>query len=111
LKVAVWAMMNGVDCQCCTDSLKRVRGCDGGVSLFIDGESIDRCPGRYLTHSIMGVLQCVRHYKNGFLPYPGTWLEQPSKLVQAIDFVDSTIERISKEKEDGETRYQHQHQR
>ena len=36
-------------------------------------------------------------YKDGFLPNPGGWLNQPAKLLDAFSIIDSEIEKMARE--------------
>ena len=42
-------------------------------------------------------LDAYGHYMNGYLPFPGGWIDQPSKIMQAINVVGAEFSKLEKE--------------
>lgn len=87
-------------------SYKRIRGCledlPKPVTIPALGQDIEieRCPRKYVDGPTLMMLAAYREYKNGFLPNPGGWLDQPMKFIQSMQIVDSVISKLE-EAEDG----------
>ena len=47
------------------------------------------------------MLMAFGHYKNGFLPNAGGWLDQPYTYTEAMRFVDQCVKRCEKQGLDG----------
>ena len=48
-----------------------------------------------MTAQSFGYIRAYNFYKDGFLPNPGGWMEQPVKLIEALMY----IQRIVNEKD------------
>jgi hypothetical protein len=65
------------------------------------GIKFDRCPNFYLREGGLFAQQSLELYtwrEKGFLPYPGTWTDQPNIVIEVIEF----IERLCLEKHESE---------
>jgi hypothetical protein len=65
----------------------------------IGDEEFSRCPRGLVTINSIEYLNAYIFFKQGFLPNPGGWLEQPLKFIQAIRIIEREI-ALAKEKED-----------
>jgi YHS domain-containing protein len=99
-------MMPELDCATCTEAQKIERGCyavqleDGKwergsiIPTQIDGKDYYFCPRRIVNESkdlLFDVLEAYAHYKNGFLPDPGSINEQPHRLMKLVLLVAKVI--------------------
>jgi hypothetical protein len=80
------------DCATCTDANKTHWGCNTNatIPLVLDGENLWRCPRRpYLDRPdwYNSIWQSVSYEEKGMLTEPGTWLDQPAKLVEGSTVV------------------------
>ena len=99
--MAVWAILNGLDCRKCNKQIKEVRGCFGlKKPVVIEGIKVKKCPLKEVKGQSMAYLEAYRQYKNGFLPYGGGWLNQPLKFLEAMKVIEDAVEKISSEKKD-----------
>lgn len=89
------------DCVKCTDMQKKEWGCEGKAILpvFIDGEPEYTCIRRPILDNprwFNEIFTMYSMYKNGFLPYEGTYMAQPLSFLQAINVIDATLEECDK---------------
>jgi hypothetical protein len=77
---------NGLSCRACNTQIKVVRGCEQG-----------KCPVKMVTADSKFYLEAYGHYMNGYLPLPGGWMDQPSKMLQAINVVGAEFAKLEKE--------------
>ena len=87
-------LLPGWDCASCTQQVER--GCeeDSKVrSYTLDDETSRRCPLRpFLDDENVGRLMHAYNWvQKGFLPNDGTYLDQPTNLIQAISIIDTAI--------------------
>ena len=80
-----------LNCQDCNEHLKKYRGCNGGGSIGFcyEGEVIDYCPVKLITPETQGYIMFYSWYKKNFLPLPGTIAQQPIKILQAFNILES----------------------
>lgn len=57
----------------------------------------DRCPRTYLTQNMEEWIVAYKMFKNGFLPNAGGWLQQSSKFIQVMTFLEMEISNHEKE--------------
>jgi len=78
-------------------------GCESDAALpqfQLDDEVLYRCPVRGFLEDPNGfnhLFSAYRWAKNGHFPDPGTWLDQPSGFMEAIDLIDRALEEASEE--------------
>lgn len=99
--MAVWVGKNNLNCHKCNAQLQKVRGCTEPVAeaRYMDGVTSNRCPLKVVNQQSITYLMIYNHYKAGFLPHEGGILQQPSKILDAIKVIESTIaEMEEKEK-------------
>ncbi len=84
-------------------------GCEQELAnpIVIEGIPLKRCPILYTGDKETVWIQAYFEYQNGHYPEPGAWLDQTIKSSALIRFIDATIERIRKAKEDGRTKHKH----
>ncbi len=84
----------GLDCQKCTDIEKQWRGCveDSTVS-----GKWKRCPVTVVSSNSYKYIRAHNMFKKGFLPNPGTWLDQSAKLIEVFNVLDHAIAEVNKE--------------
>jgi hypothetical protein len=52
------------------------------------------CPSCLTTPTINLYLRTHKWVRRGFLPRPGTWMEQPNHLMAAVDLIDRLLARF-----------------
>lgn len=57
------------------------------------GYRFNRCPNFYLRESefIREAMEVFAWREKGFLPYPGTWSEQPNRIIEVLEFMEHLI--------------------
>ena len=90
-------MKKGLDCQRCSGSLRKVRGCNGfGKKVVIFGVEVDRCPMAIPgVRRAMVYLEGYRMMRLGFLPCDGGWLNQAGKFLDAVKVIEEALEELS----------------
>ena len=101
--------MQGLDisCQECTEVQKNWRGCYGEVQeteFVIDGIPLKRCPLKLMTPETIEYVHYFNFFEKGFLPNPGSILDQPNKYTEMI----ITIQGFTAKKEREERKEQKQ---
>ena len=100
LIMAVWLPRYRLNCQSCTEELKRYRGCNAPALqpfiLEIDGkkEKLERCPLRLLKIWVMKAMEYYRFYKQGLLPSSGGIAQQSGVMLEAFDIIDNEMEKM-----------------
>lgn len=99
--MAVTVSALGLSCHDCMTKpdLQRHRGCNEPterVQYVVDGEKIYRCPAKYIRQDIKMFINMYMDYKKGWLPFRGTKSEQPIKLMEIFDILES--EEIARDK-------------
>ena len=101
--MAVEVSAYGLDCHNChlNPQLQKFRGClepaEQPVFEF-EGEKLYRCPSKLLRKDIDIFIDIYDEYKEGHLPFPGSVVEQPIKIMQIIRIIKSAEIRVQKEK-------------
>jgi len=86
--MAAWVARHDLRCHACTESMQKVRGCNGlEESRELDGTDVevDRCPVKAISAFARNVMSMNVFYSRGFLPYAGGFLDQPAKLMDALE--------------------------
>lgn len=63
----------------------------------INGEQFTGCPFKIVTRQSAGFLRAFVFYRNGYLPNPGTWLEQPAKFLDAVELIEKELKDMEAE--------------
>lgn len=95
--MAVWAIANGLDCHTCPAALKTARGCQTPrkTAQNIEGFVIYDCPNKYKTGAITEYVLAYFHYRNGFLPNEGGWMDQPMKFGAIVAMIDRLMDKLT----------------
>lgn len=89
--MAVEVSKLGLDCHECNKYQKEFRGCFGKPKqpYLIDGKPVDKCVAKLLPPEIKTYIRYYQCYKKGFLPFPGSVAQQPTKLMDIFDILES----------------------
>ena len=71
---------------------KKAWGCEAPVDMAqpIGGVySVSMCPGNYYSENAVAVMEAYELFKMGFLPNPGTVMEQPAEIMEAFAVISS----------------------
>jgi len=87
-----------LDCQKCTEEQKKWRGCNGGAKqpYIIESEEIDFCPVKLINPMTYRYLEMYHYYKQNMLPFGGTILTQPAKLLDIFKVIEKELNRGKK---------------
>lgn len=96
--------MNDYDCEQCTDTTKRMRGCESGDTAmegYIIGEKIySRCPKALFNQFsrddrvLINELMTTYFYLNkSILPYSGGWKDQDMSIMNFMPTIHSLVEK------------------
>ena len=95
-----------LNCQICTDTQKRYRGCEAEALqpfiLEIDGEreKLTRCPLTMITAKTIRIMRYHRFFRDGFLPSIGGIDQQSAKLLEAFEVIDNEKEKVREKDKD-----------
>lgn len=85
------------DCGAAGPALRKMYGCDEPLpeSRNYLGYAFNRCPCFYVQdqawlHEVFAVYNWL---KKGFLPYPGTWLDQPNVIIELCEWIDMLLDK------------------
>ncbi|MBI5872992.1 MAG: hypothetical protein HZB36_02480 [Candidatus Omnitrophica bacterium] len=91
-----------LDCRKCSPIQKEERGCVKNSTIQdawkLDNWVFQRCPLKLVTEKSFKYIEAYNFYKGGFLPNPGSWMEQPVKFIEAVSFIQGLINKEGKEK-------------
>ena len=98
--MAVEVSFLGLNCHDCNDAQKKFRGCfcNPVQPYFIDRKPIDRCIAKLLPIEIKDYIRYYEYYKKGHLPFKGGISEQPVKLLDIFDILESAEIEAQKKK-------------
>lgn len=90
----------GLSCHNCNDTLKKFRGCNNKPAqpFMVDGKPLDRCPARIIPIEVKEYIRYYSYYKKGHLPFPGCVSQQPVKLLDIFDILESKEFEVSQRK-------------
>jgi len=83
-----------------------MKGCSGPianpVAKYKDKIVFYKCPANYYSPYVAELANHARHLENGLLPYSGGLLEQPAKLIELLNLLNSLrledeIDRLKKQ--------------
>lgn len=91
--------------------IRTQRHCDGSVSSHMlamtENYIFYTCPCQFYNSDLQILIDLVSQRKQGCLPFSGGYLEQPSVLIQAMDYIESLLNNYKekqRKKEDRKTR-------
>ena len=64
----------------------------GKARFQIDQVKYYTCPGNFYSFSVASLMEGYHNYKMGVLPYPGSFFEQPAKVIDIYKMIDALIE-------------------
>lgn len=72
--------------------------------LEFEGRSLRRCPSTLITAGTVEYIRAHLFMEKGFLPNPGTYMDQPDKLIDAMEYFGYLLaEQERKQAEDART--------
>lgn len=84
-----------LDCRRCSERQKLERGCVDDSPIpgkwQIDDWHFQRCPVRLITQQSLEYIKAYRMFDKGYLPNPGTWLNQSAKFIEAMEIIEREI--------------------
>ncbi len=89
------------NCTICTDAQKKIKGCYGdSKDIFeIEGIRYRTCPRKLITAQTWYYLELYQYYKDGFMLNGPAIIDQPSKYLYIMRFIDAELFRLHSEKE------------
>ncbi len=69
---------------------------------MLDGEQFTECPVKTVSEQSFQYLRAYFYYEKGYFPNPGGWMEQPEKLLQALQIIESERARIVRAEEEAD---------
>lgn len=96
------------DCKLKHSETKRnkLKGCSSAlnnpVAKYKDQINFYKCPSNYYSNYVVEIMPMARHLENGLLPYSGGLMDQPSKLIELLNLINSLrledeIDRLEKQ--------------
>ncbi len=102
LKLAILLPDMKLDCRVCTEIQKKERGCTEKSLLpgawVLDGEEFDRCPLRIVPVKTYEYIRTYNLFTKGYLPNTGGWFDQPRKFIEVMEFIESELAKLQREK-------------
>ncbi len=94
--MAIESSASKLNCRKCTNELKGFRGCNGKPEqpFIFQGKDLDRCPLKLITPESFWLIKLHNYFEQGFLPFEGSILRQPAKILEAFDIIDREKQRI-----------------
>lgn len=90
--------VRGHDCETASPEVKKLKGCDERLPEHLQwqfmGFKFDRCFNYYLRESsdfVQEAMDIFSWREKGFLPFQGTWLDQPNKVIEVLSFMEQLI--------------------
>lgn len=83
--------LRGHDCKTASREVRRLMGCDEPLPnpWVFDGLTFERCPSFYVKSSwLTHAFEMYNWIEKGFLPFPGTYLDQPNKVIELVNYID-----------------------
>ena len=93
-----------LDCRKCSSEEKVSRGCEEdspikGTWKIEGGGEFSRCPVTMITPQSMMYIRAYNMFKDGFLPNPGGWMDQPVKFAEVITYIQGLIQKNEEQKQ------------
>jgi hypothetical protein len=93
----------GLDCRECTKQDKIERGCDRDSPITdvwkVGKYTLSRCPKRVIRPQAYKFIRAFNFLNRpgGGWPNPGTWMAQPVKLIEAMEYIHQDLESQAEE--------------
>lgn len=85
-----------LDCNACTKEQKEDRGCISNSPIpgrwQLGDDKFQRCPIRWVKPEIYWYIKAYNFMEKGILPRIGGWLDQSSKFINAMNFINKELE-------------------
>lgn len=100
LKLAVEVAALGLSCRDCNDAQKKFRGCFGKPvqPYLIDGKPASMCVAKLLPSEIKDYIRYYGYYRKGYLPFRGGISEQPVKMLEIFEILESAEVEVQRNK-------------
>jgi hypothetical protein len=69
---------------CAIKSQKPIFETENGIKYY-------RCPANFANFSIMHFIDMVKHFRNGVMPFSGSMMEQPNKVIEVLNLIDRIL--------------------
>jgi hypothetical protein len=66
----------------------------------IEDWEFQRCPLKIINQQSKEYLKAYQFFDKGYLPNPGSWLEQPAKFIDAMRVISREVQEIEKEEQE-----------
>lgn len=75
------------------DLLKRRKGCQspGSVKPIVENIKFNICIGNFYSQVAAQYIDLYYNYQRGVMPYDGTLMDQPSKVIDVFNIIDALI--------------------
>ncbi len=75
--------------------VRKVKGCEEVKSESIhkigDVLRFSTCPGNFVRPQVSALLSAYAQFKQGVMPYAGGLMDQPAKIIELFDVIDSHV--------------------
>jgi len=71
--------------------LRESKGCFEELSRPVerlDSITFTKCPGNFFSSQMLHMLGWYRSFKDGILPFPGSLVDQPAKVIEILEIID-----------------------
>ena len=86
-----------MECEECTEEIKKDRGCYGGVVWEIGDYKYDGCPEK-LVKEYYPLINLWNDWKMFGFPFPGHWSKQPKYIIDTLRTIENEMTVVGKEK-------------
>lgn len=90
--------LKGHDCETAPPAMQKQEGCHEPKPehecWYFEGLKFERCPAYYVNRAAAWIRDAFQIYAwadKGLLPFPGTWLDQPSKIIDVLEIIGALI--------------------
>ena len=85
------------DCKAAGEGLRKMMGCDEPLPEHLqwefDGIKFERCANFYINEArwLSDAFEIYNWAQKGMLPYPGSFWDQPNKVIEICNYIDFLI--------------------
>lgn len=73
----------------------------------LDGVSFYTCIGNFVSESVLSWLSAYHQWKQGVMPFPGSFFDQPAKAIDVFTAIEGHFQRIEEQRRKRERAKQH----
>lgn len=75
------------------NTIRRKKGCEGpGISQYkVENIKYSICIGNFYSHSVYQYVDLYYNYQRGVMPFAGSIMEQPCKIIEVFNIIDGFI--------------------